>query len=280
VAILLPVVMALARLVRRRRLDRWCFVYPIAGAVGLLAVMVVMWKQTGGQFFPPEFMKHQDDWGRQWSWPWATINQGFDNLFPRPETIMIPALVARNFDLWCLLLVGLPIFYSMGASAWDRRDDRRWWVIGWSLTLVPLYLGVILALYRFKVVGAAATFRVPGTKHVMTLPYLYLGIAVAFVVLIWLVQPLIPRFKVRGDGWPMETWLIGIGLIAVPISSTALASFNRFSMADWIIYPVIASFLARLPRQVRWIPYVVLAVAGAVVSWRMVGRISADRFVG
>ena len=64
---------------------------------------------TGNAF---AFMGVQDDWGRALSWPWETVVQGFQNLWPDPETIMVPALVARNLDLWCLLIVVVGIAYA------------------------------------------------------------------------------------------------------------------------------------------------------------------------
>ena len=64
---------------------------------------------TGDAF---AFMGVQDDWGRALSWPWETVVKGFQNLWPEPETIMVPALVARNLDLWCLLIVAVGIGYA------------------------------------------------------------------------------------------------------------------------------------------------------------------------
>ncbi|MCX7621614.1 MAG: hypothetical protein N2037_12325, partial [Acidimicrobiales bacterium] len=80
--------------------------------------------------------------------------------------------------------------------------------------------------------------------------------------------------------FPMEAWMIGVAFILLPIVSSVLASFNRFVMADWVIYPVYASFFTRIPSKWRWIAYVATAIAAAVTTYQMVERWSVDRFVG
>lgn len=236
-----------------RRLDRWCFVYPAAGTAGFASVLVVLWRQVGDPF---AFMPVQEDWGRALSPAWKSVYAGFSNLYPDESTIMIPALVARNFDLWCIPI----ILFGLGYLAFSRKDK-----------------------------------------------------------------------------FPMEAWMIGVAFIILPFVSSVLASFNRFVMADWVIYPAYASFLDRFFWRVRvglvivgWsviglavrlshssnfeIPgwllavppalffcgilvglvvattktyvtfrsvlYTALAVAAVWTSWLMVGRFSVDRFVG
>ncbi len=277
VAILIPAVIILARVIRHRRVDRWCFLYAGGAALGLAAVLLVMWKQVGDPF---AWTKVQGDWGRNLSWPWSTVNQGIDNLYLREKPIMIPALVARNFDLWSLGIVGTALFAAMGSSAWARNEGRRMWVVGWTSMLAPLYFAGIVTLYRFDIIGPTFRLTLPPTKHVMNLPYLYLGILIALISVLWVVQPLVPRFALRNEGWPMETWMLGWALIALPISSSALASFNRFALANWVIYPIAAGFLNRVPGVVRWVFYLVIGGAGLWVTYLMVGRFSADRFVG
>ena len=109
VAILVPAVVVLARIIRApqgrqvvvhvRRCRRW-------SACSRCSWM--MHHYTGDWF---AFVGVQKDWGRGLSWPWVTIADGFSNLWPDPKTIMVPALVARNFDLWCLLIIGVAIGY-------------------------------------------------------------------------------------------------------------------------------------------------------------------------
>jgi hypothetical protein len=236
-----------------RRLDRWCWIYPLAGLLGFLSVVLVMYKQTGDGL---AFIPVQADWGRSLSPAWNSVIEGFQNLYPDERTIMIPALVARNLDLWCvpIILVGL------GYLVFSRKEK-----------------------------------------------------------------------------FPMEAWMIGVAFIILPFVSSVLASFNRFVMADWVLYPAYAAFFERLVWRVRlgfviagWaivalfvrvfhnatfeIPpwfnamhpmlFVVAAIGGLLVSlrpvyvswravvytalgaisvwvtWEMVGRVSVDRFVG
>jgi hypothetical protein len=80
--------------------------------------------------------------------------------------------------------------------------------------------------------------------------------------------------------FPVESWLLGAALIALPLCSTSLASFNRFVMADWVIYPAYATLLARLPLWWRRAAWTVVVLALLATTYQMVGRFSVDRFVG
>jgi hypothetical protein len=196
IGVLVPLVLVLARVIRQRRIDRWSVAYAAAGVAGFVAVLVVMGVQLGDPF---AWLTVQDDWGREVAPPWAAVIQGFENLRPEPRTVMVPALVARNLDLWCVPIVLVPILYA----ALSRRD----------------------------------------------------------------------RF-------PMETWMLGVAMIALPLSSSVLASFNRFVMATWVIYPVYGSIAGRLPGWLRAVLGVVVAGLGIWVGYRMIGRFTANRFVG
>jgi len=196
VGILIPAVLILARVIRQRRIDKWCLAYAAAGASSFLVVLAVMKAQVGD---PLAFMKVQKDWGRSLSAPWTTVMQGYENLWPKRSTVMVPALVARNFDLWCVVIVLLAIGYA----AFSRRD----------------------------------------------------------------------RF-------PMETWMLGVAMIILPLCSSVLASFNRFVFADWIIYPVYASAIGRLPRWWRIGAMVAIAVPLVLTSYALIGRYSIGRFIG
>lgn len=196
VGILIPAVVVLARIIRRRRLDRWAWGYAAAGAAGFAAVLLMMWREVGAPF---AFVGVQKDWGREISWPWTSVIQGVQNLHPKWGTVMVPALVARNLDLWCvgIVLVGL----------------------------------------------------------------LYLGLSRR------------PRF-------PMEAWMLGVAMIALALASSVLASFNRFTLADWVLYPAYASMLERLPRTWRILATTVIVVACVLTAYAMIGRFSIGRFVG
>lgn len=196
VGIIVPLVLVLARVIRLRRVDRWAVTYLAAGAAGFALVLVAMGHQLGDPF---AWLAVQDDWGRSVSWPWAAVVQGIENLNPARGTVMVPALVARNFDLWCVPIVLVPIGYA----ALSRRD----------------------------------------------------------------------RF-------PMEAWMLGVALIALQLASSVLASFNRFVLADWVIYPIYASLAMRLPVKVR-VPLLV-AVTG-IALWtniQLVARLAENRFIG
>ena len=196
IGILVPAVLILCRIIRERRVDKWCWAYGIAGVTGFLAVLAVMHAQVGDAF---AFMKVQKDWGRSLSAPWTTVMQGYQNLWPRAGTIMIPSLVARNLDLWCVVIVVL----GLGYAAFSRRD----------------------------------------------------------------------RF-------PMETWMLGVAMIALPLCSSVLASFNRFAFATWVLYPVYASAIDRLPRPWRIATMTSIGVALSLTAYAMIGRFSIGQFVG
>ena len=196
VGILVPGVLVLARMIRQRGIDRWCFGYAAAAVAGLVPVLLMMRYYTGDAF---AFLGVQDDWGRAISWPWETVVQGVQNLWPEPETIMVPALVSRNLDVWCLLIVAVGIGY--------------------------------LAL-------------------------------------------------AKRDKWPMEAWMLGVALIALPLCSSSLASFNRFAFANWVLYPAYASLAERLPLWWKRAFWAVVIIAFGVTTYHMVGRFAVDRFVG
>lgn len=199
VGILVPAVLVLLRLVRGRRVDRWVLGYSAAGAAGLGAVLWNMRSWTGDPFM---WTKVQDDWGRSVAPPWASVLQGYRNLWPDEDTIMVPALIARNWDLWCVAIVLVGLVY------------------------------------------AAAS---------------------------------------RRDRWPAETWLLGGVLAAVPLCSSALASFNRFTLATWVLFPVYASMWGRFPRWLKWVTGPAVVVALSVTTVLMIERFTAEpfpRFVG
>lgn len=196
VGILVPAVVVLARIIRRRRIDRWAVTYALAALAGLGAVLVTMYAQVGNAF---AFVGVQEDWGRNASWPWSSVIQGIDNLTPKYGTVMVPALVARNLDLWTVAIV----------------------VIG---------LGYLVVSRR-------------------------------------------PRF-------PMEAWMLGVAMIALALSTSVLASFNRFVLADWVIYPAYASLLGRLPKWWRLGAMLALALACVLTAYALIGRFSVGRFIG
>ena len=222
VAILVPLVIILARLIRHRKIDRWCFIYGSAAVVGLLPVLYMMNHYTGDYF---AFMRVQADWGRAISAPWTTIGNGIQNLWPEPETIMVPALVSRNLDLWCLPIVGIGIGYA----AFGRRS------------------------------------RASGRSVATVSPAVSASVSASMAAV---------------DRLPMEAWMVGVALIILPLCSTSLASFNRFVLADWIIYPAYALLASRLPLWWRRAFWTAMVVALAVTTYHMVGRFSVDRFVG
>lgn len=205
VGILVPMVIVLARVVRARRIDRWALAYAAAGLAGLGVVLAQMQRQLGDAF---AFLAVQDDWGRTVSWPWASVLQGIDNLTPERGTVMVPALVARSFDLWAVGIVIVGIVYLMVAGRLGRD-------------------------------GSAAAHR-----------------------------------------FPMEAWMLGVAMIALPLSSSVLASFNRFALADWVLFPAYAAMLGRLPRWVRVLAWLAVAIAGTLTAYALIGRISMGRFVG
>ncbi len=196
IGILIPVVIVLARLIRQRRIDKWAVIYAACGAAGLGLVLLVMWHQVGSPF---AWLQVQGDWGRNVSWPWNSVIQGFQNLYPKPRTVMVPALVARNLDLWCVPIV----LIGVGYLAFSRK----------------------------------------------------------------------PRF-------PMEAWMLGVAMIVMGFSSSVLASFNRFVLADWVIFPAYAALSGRLPKWLRYPILAGLAVVGIWTMYQMIGRFSVNRFVG
>ena len=83
----------------------------------------------------------------------------------------------------------------------------------------------------------------------------------------------------RRDRFPMETWMLGVAMIILPLCSSVLASFNRFTFADWVLFPVYASAIERLPKPWRVASMTSIAVALALTAYAMIGRFSIGQFV-
>jgi Gpi18-like mannosyltransferase len=196
IGIVVPIVIVLVRVVRAREIDKWAVGYLAAGIAGLGAVLVTMQIQLGDAF---AFVDVQGDWGRTFSWPWKSVIQGVHNLNPRAGTVMVPSLIARNLDLWCV--------------------------------------GIVI-----------------------------IGIG-------WMIVSKRPKF-------PVEAWLLGIALIALPLCSSVLASFNRFTLADWALFPAYASLINRLPGRWRQISLVAVVVVCVLTGYALLGRLTAKRFIG
>jgi len=243
VGILVPGIIVLCRIIRQRKLDKWCFIYAGASLVGLVPVLYMINYYTGS---PLSFFNVQKDWGRGLSWPWVTVRNGYENLWPTPETIMVPALVSRNFDLYSIPIIGFAIAW-LGFS----RDKAP---------AVSASLGVASPSAAAAMPLAAGSAAAESDRDVDD------GAQTA--------GPKGPR------AFPMEAWMLGFTLIALPLSSTSLASFNRFVLADWVLYPAYATFAARLPPWWRRAFWVVVVVALAVTTYHLIGRVSVDRFIG
>jgi len=144
VGILVPAVIVLARIIRQRRIDRWAVTYSVAGAAGLGAVLLTMQVQVGDAF---AFMGVQEDWGRTVSWPWTSVIQGVQNLNPRYGTVMVPALVARNFDLWAVGILVIGLVYLVVSRR--PRFPMEAWMLGVAMILLALCSSVLASANRF-----------------------------------------------------------------------------------------------------------------------------------
>ena len=74
--------------------------------------------------------------------------------------------------------------------------------------------------------------------------------------------------------------MLGVAMIALALCSSVLASFNRFVLADWVIFPAYASLLFRLPKWWRLAATLALAVACVFTAYALIGRFSVGRFIG
>jgi uncharacterized membrane protein YdbT with pleckstrin-like domain len=69
-------------------------------------------------------------------------------------------------------------------------------------------------------------------------------------------------------------------MIALPLCSSVLASFNRFTLADWVIYPAYASILLRLPQRWRWLATAAITTVCVLTAYALIGRFIVRRFIG
>jgi hypothetical protein len=107
-------------------------------------VLVAMQVQVGSAF---AFIGVQDDWGRTVSWPWASVLQGIDNLTPERGTVMVPALVARNFDLWTVAIVAIGL--AIVVLSRRPRFPMEAWMLGVAMIALPLASSVLASFHRF-----------------------------------------------------------------------------------------------------------------------------------
>jgi hypothetical protein len=188
VGILVPAVVVLARIIRTRGLDRRALGYAAAAAAGLGAVMVDFWVETGD---PLAFLKVQDDWQRGLSMPWTTVLQGWENLWPVADTVLVPTLIARNLDLWCVLIVAVGIGYAAW-MAHRRVLPMEVWMLGVVLIVLPLCSANLASFNRF-------------------------------VFAMWVLYPVFALLASRLPRWPrLAFWLVSLG--ALGYTSWVMAS--------------------------------------------------------
>lgn len=82
--------------------------------------------------------------------------------------------------------------------------------------------------------------------------------------------------------WPTETWLLIVALAALPLSSTLLYSFNRFTLSNWPVFAVYAGVLVAATRRTRlaWVPVAALAGFLLVVDYQLLGHWARYNFLG
>ena len=200
VGILVPAVLVLLRIIRTRRIDRWSFAYAVAGAAGMGLVLWTMWDWTGDPFV---WTTVQEDWGRELAPPWASVLQGIDNLYPDPDTIMVPALVARNWDLWCVGIAAVGLAYAGGS----RKDPwpGETWLLGAALVLALLIAFNAASISEDERARENATmlaFGIPvwtvlrmSVVESLTIGLIgtVLGLGGGYALLLWTVNVLLPQ---------------------------------------------------------------------------------------
>lgn len=102
-----------------------------------------------------------------------------------------------------------------------------------------------------------------------------------WVVLLAAVLAAWPR-RDPADRWPTETWLLIVALAALPLSSTLLYSFNRFTLSNWPVFAVYAGVLAVATRRWRiaWVPVLALVAFQLVVDYQLLGHWARYNFLG
>jgi hypothetical protein len=203
IGILVAVILVVCRLWRERKVDRVAVLYAVGGAAGLALVMGQMWYQMGDPF---DWLKVQNDWGREMTPPWETIDNGWrsipdSTIFPEQPKTEYKAKILDFVSVWLVL-------FAAAWAAWPRRDRER--------------------------------------------------------------------------RWPPEAWLLILGLALLPLSSKLLYSFNRFALADWVIFAVYAEILVLATRRwkVAWVPVGAVLIFAAIMSYQFVGHWVRYNFVG
>lgn len=186
VGALIPAVMVVVRVLRLRRVDLWAVLYALVGVSGLIVVLLTQWQATGD---PLTFVSVQQDWGRGFSAPWTSVIQGFENLYPDDEVIMVPSLIARNFDLWSVAIVA----FAIGYAALSKRDPwpAETALIGVALVVLAFCSGVLASMNRFVFatwiiypVYASLYERLPRKVQLVVAPVVVIALVVVSVMFI------------------------------------------------------------------------------------------------
>jgi len=65
----------------------------------------------------------------------------------------------------------------------------------------------------------------------------------------------------RRGAWPVESWLLPVVALGIPLCGPFLASINRYVLSAWPVFGIAAEMLDRGPRWARWAWYVASGTA-------------------
>jgi hypothetical protein len=134
-------ILAVARVVQRRRVDRVALGYAASGPLGLALVCLTQARQVGDPF---AWAKAQGAWGRTFSGPWVPPARGIHDLVEALPDIALIHLA----DMTTMVLVAVALIVLV---RWHRAEPATWGLLGWGWAAwaAPLFSNMSLSQTRF-----------------------------------------------------------------------------------------------------------------------------------
>ena len=219
-----------------------------------------------------------------------------------PSNAFFPAVSWLGWPLWKLTqsdlltvhtvatATGLASFIAVWGVSKSLRDEHiaRRAVLLFALFPSSLFLWAFYSEGLFIALGAGALWADRrGRRGVATVLFVLIGATRSVGILVPAVIVVCRIIRQRRiDKWCWAyavagaSGLLGVlAMILLPLCSSVLASFNRFTFADWILYPVYASAIERLPRPWQIGAMSIIVISLALTAYAMIGRFSLGLFI-
>jgi hypothetical protein len=176
------------------------------------------------------------------------------------------------------LLGGLAGLVLVMGQMWYQMDDPFNWLAvqeDWGRELAPPWVSVENGWESID------DSSIPDFQPKTEFKAKILDFVSVWIVLVAVAWAAWPRRDVESR-WPTEAWLLIVAIAALPLSSTLLYSFNRFTLANWPLFAVYAEMVVLATRRTRlaWVPVVALVGFLLVMDYQFLGHWVRYNFLG